>query len=291
MSGAISEAAVSLPTPALRPWIAQYAGFHAAGVPPGLHFGLPSTAIDLIISLDAPIDVVKMPNAAQQPEAFTALVTGLQTAPAVIRQGGEVFGLHVFIQPFAVRSILGVASAELSSLVVHLSNIWGNRAGDIVEMLRAARTWPERFAILDRAFLAKLKPASADPAIAWAWQRLAQSRGSLSVQRLADETGYGRRHFTDRFRDLIGVAPKSAARVFRFKRACRMIADQRPSLAHVAIACGYYDQAHLTREWNALAGCSPREWIARELPFLQDYELGDGDNEPDDFESVHQSFV
>ena len=110
---------------------------------------------------------------------------------------------------------------------------------------------------------------------------------SVPIQLLADEIGYSRRYFSERFRDAIGVTPKSAARVFRFERACRLIADRRPSLAHVAIACGYYDQAHLTREWNALAGCSPKAWIARELPFLQDYELGGRDNELDDFESVY----
>jgi hypothetical protein len=49
--------------------------------------------------------------------------------------------------------------------------------------------------------------------------------------------------------------------------------------------------SHLTREWHALAGCSPKAWIARELPFLQNYELGGGDNESDDLESLHQSFV
>jgi AraC-like DNA-binding protein len=83
-------------------------------------------------------------------------------------------------------------------------------------------------------------------------------------------------------RAAIGVTPKCAARVFRFERACRLIKDERAGLAHVAASCAYFDQAHLTHEWNALAGCSPREWIARELPFLEDYELGGRDNECDD---------
>src|SRR5262249_9364644 len=154
--------------------------------------------------------------------------------------------------------------------VLNLSDIWGNRAGDLVETLLSAGTWRERFAMLDQAFLAKLGPAGQRPEIAWAWQRLRKSHGSVPIQRLADEIGYSRRHFSDRFREAVGVTPKSAARVFRFKRACRLIADERPSLAHVALACGYYDQAHLTREWNALAGCSPRAWVLSELPFLQD---------------------
>ena len=291
MSSPVSDTAVSLPAPALRPFISQYAGFRASGVPPGVHFGLPSSDVDLIISLGRPIDLLQMPNSTQRPSAFRALVSGLQDAPAVVRQGGDAFGLHVFIKPLGVRAVLGVASAEISSLVLNLSDIWGNCTARLLEMLLGADSWPQRFAMLDRAFISELKPARPEPEISWAWARLAKTRGSVPVQQLAAETGYSRRHFTERFREAVGVAPKLAARVFRFERACRLIADKRASLAHVAVACGYYDQAHLTREWCALAGCSPNAWIARELPFLQDYELGGRDNESDELESMHQSFV
>jgi len=166
MSTPVSETAVSLPAPALRHLITGYAGFRASGVPPGTHFGLPSSDVDLIVSLSRPIEVVQMPNSAQRPAAFTALVSGLQDAPAVVRQGGDVFGLHVFIKPLGVRAILAVASAELSSLVVNLSDIWGNGTRDLVDMLLAARTWRERFAILDGAFLAKLNSTPSQPEIA-----------------------------------------------------------------------------------------------------------------------------
>ena len=61
----------------------------------------------------------------------------------------------------------------------------------------------------------------------------------------------------------------------RFQRACRMLERPRhPGLAGVAAACGYYDQAHLTREWNELAGCTPTLWMAEELPSVQDAGAG-----------------
>jgi AraC-like DNA-binding protein len=291
MSGLIADTAVKLPAPALSPFVTQYAGFRASGLPSGVHFGLPSSCVDLIISLGHPIEVVEMPNSVQRPSALTALVSGLQDVPSIVRQDGTAFGLHVFIKPLGVRAILGVASAEIASLVLNLSDIWGKRAEDLVEMLLGADTWHQRFAILDRAFASKLNPTSPQPEISWSWRRFAKSHGSVPVQQLADEIGYSRRHFSERFRDAIGVAPKLAARVFRFERACRLIADHRLSLAQVAISCGYYDQAHLTHEWYAFAGCSPKAWMARELPFLQDYELGGSDNEWYDFESVHPTFL
>ena len=47
-------------------------------------------------------------------------------------------------------------------------------------------------------------------------------------------------------------------------------------VADVAMASGFHDQAHMVREWHALASCTPREWVLGELPFLQDYEIGGG---------------
>ena len=67
-------------------------------------------------------------------------MAGLQNAPAIVRQGGDAFGLHVFIKPLGVRAILGVASSEISSLVLNLYDIWGNCARGLIEVLLAAGT-------------------------------------------------------------------------------------------------------------------------------------------------------
>ncbi len=281
MDSSVSETAVSLPAPSLRPFIRRYAGFRITGMSRGEHFGLPSSDVDLIISLGPRIEVLQMPNSAQAPASFSALVAGLQQAPALLRNGTEVFGLHVFMTPLGAAAILGVPSCALSMQVTALSNLWPSCATPLVERLRSADSWLDRFAILDETFIARLDPRPIRPDIEWAWRRLRSAHGAVSIGRLAGEVGFSRRHFSERFRHEIGVTPKAAARVFRFERACRIIQDKRWSLALVAAACGYSDQAHMSREWQALAGSSPRQWIARELPFLQDYELGgDDDGEP-----------
>jgi AraC-like DNA-binding protein len=59
--------------------------------------------------------------------------------------------------------------------------------------------------------------------------------------------------------------------VARFERSRRLIQDgEHRTLADVAATAGYYDQAHMTREWNEIAGCPPTTWIAEELPSVQD---------------------
>ena len=54
----------------------------------------------------------------------------------------------------------------------------------------------------------------------------------------------------------VGLTPKQAARVLRFERAGGLLRSGRYDLAMVAAEAGYYDQAHLSNEWRALAGCT-----------------------------------
>ena len=60
----------------------------------------------------------------------------------------------------------------------------------------------------------------------------------------------------------------------RFDRARRLLqrrvaAGQAPALADLAAECGYCDQAHLAREFRALAGCPPSQWLAEEFRNVQ----------------------
>jgi transcriptional regulator GlxA family with amidase domain len=90
----------------------------------------------------------------------------------------------------------------------------------------------------------------------------------------ACQVGWSSRHLRTRFARETGLSPKHAARVVRFDRARRMLlhrvlAGGRPELARLAAVTGYVDQAHLAREFRALAGCPPTTWLAEEFPDVQ----------------------
>ena len=94
-----------------------------------------------------------------------------------------------------------------------------------------------------------------------------------------DETGWSRRHVTERFRRQLGVSPKAYARLLRFEHASALL-NEKPrgrTLADVAMEAGYYDQSHLTRDFVALAGMTPGAvaadaGAAPEVRFVQDAE-------------------
>lgn len=108
-------------------------------------------------------------------------------------------------------------------------------------------------------------------------RRLLACHGRARVDPLMDETGWSRRHVTERFRRQLGVSPKAYARLLRFEHASALLSEQPPTrtLADVAMEAGYYDQSHLTRDFVALAGMTPgavAAGAAPEVRFVQEAE-------------------
>jgi AraC-like DNA-binding protein len=182
------------------------------------------------------------------------------------------------MSPLGARALLGVPAGELASLDFHGADVLGPLAAQIQERLQEGATWPRRFEILNELLLARALSPAAQPGISrevrYAWQALLRSGGRISVAQLAADTGWSDRHLRAKFRQEIGLTPKAAARVVRFDRARRRLVDRvraggRPDLAELAADGGYYDQAHLDREFAALAGCAPTAWLAQEFRYVQ----------------------
>jgi AraC-like DNA-binding protein len=179
-------------------------------------------------------------------------------------------GMQLDLTPQGARSLLGLPAGELSPAVVHLEDVVGPTARELHERLCDAPTWPARFELLAGALRRApraLQPAA--PVLDHAWRLLVG--GPARVGDVARTVGYTRRHLNERFATEFGLTPKQAARVARFDRSRRALQAGAGSLAAVAAACGFYDQAHMAREWNDLAGVPPSRWLADEdLPFVQD---------------------
>ncbi|MFC9228253.1 helix-turn-helix domain-containing protein [Streptomyces decoyicus] len=272
----MDEHPLARPAPPLRPYVSSYAGYRQAGVPPGRHRGLPSPRLTLIFTLDEPLTLAGHPDPGQAPGTYGTLIGGLHTGPALITHQGRQSGIQVGLHPLGARALLGLPAGELASIYLPADAVLGRQGTDLGERLRTARSWPERFALLDAYLLRCLSRepcgpgAGPVPEVVRAWRLLARSRGAAPVATLAEDVGWSTRHLTARFRQETGLTPKSAARVIRFDRARRLLGDAArsgtpPLLADLAVRCGYFDQAHLAREFRSLARCPPSQWLAEEF--------------------------
>jgi AraC-like DNA-binding protein len=282
--GAVREYLRVRPAPQLRPLIAFYSGYRECGVAPGQHVGLPSPYLTLILTLDEPLTVRAHPDPRQPGGRYETLIGGLHTGPALIEHQGSQAGIQVALSPLGALPLLGLPAGEIAGLDLPAEVVWGDFAYQLREQLCAVAGWAQRFAILDRLLITRLHQVTGTgtavqrrplaPEVTRAWQHLLTRAGDVSVADLAAETGWSARYLQQRFRAATGLTPKAAARVIRFDRARRVlmasaVAGRTVGLADLAAGAGYYDQAHLARDFRHLAGRPPSSWLAAELRNVQ----------------------
>lgn len=258
--------AASRPHPALRPFLDSYVGYwEEAGGPSGMRT-LPTRSAVVIINMGPPLHLAT-PDPGFPARAFGSFVAGMHNGPGRYDHPGRQRGIQLDLTPLGAYTLFGVAMHELTNIAVELGDLLGPAAETFVERLAETPGWAARFDLLDALLLRRLDigPSPA-PEVSRAWDLLSGTDGRITVTELAGEIGWSRKHLVNRFREQVGLPPKVMGRVLRFHRALDLMTHGVPSWVDVAVTCGYYDQAHLNREFRALAGCTPTELIAAQAP-------------------------
>lgn len=263
------EMVFGAPHSSLRPHVSRYCGYRERTTFVRRRES-PRGEVVLIINLGQPMRVLDPFCPAKAASYHTGFVAGLTDTVTITDSAGESSGFQVDFTPIGARLLLGRPCGELTNQVVSLTELFGRQAQRVVERLREAVNWPARFAMMDALLVRRfVTMPGVSPDLEWAWRRLVQTSGRLPIAALAAELGCSRKHVTSRFNQEIGLGPKVLGRVLRFDGLMTSLSEglvSGGSLAELAHRFGYYDQAHLIRDFRAFAGITPTEHIRRTLP-------------------------
>jgi AraC-like DNA-binding protein len=229
----------------------------------------PSGLATLVFNLGDDLRVEHPASTRTAYPAGTAFYTGLSSTCAITETDRSQEGAQVMLTPLGARRLVGAPLDEIGDRLIDPADLFGAAASEMIDRLQEAPSHTDRLAILEQEMTRRLalsgSPLPRD--LAWAMRRLESSRGRVAVNALAAELGCSRKHLTVRFRQEFGMAPKLFARVVRFDHAVRRLRQGRvASWAELASACGYADQAHLTRDFSEFAGSPPAAFAERMLP-------------------------
>ena len=262
--------AVSPVPRALLPYVTAIVAYDVDVGAPGIHRGLPGPEVTLELPLDQPLDVEWAGRPASRRREWSC-VSGLHTRAATIHHDGRQHGVSVHLTVAGARALLGLPSGELAGQLAtldevdpglrHLPEALADAPGDAV-------------ATTARALLDALARRGEPAARAEVGRALARLTRGARVAETAADVGYSRRRLQDLVRAECGLSPGDLRRVARLARSRQALVlavrDRRGTLADVAAVTGYADHAHMTRDWAALAGCTPSTWVREEFPFVQD---------------------
>ena len=140
----------------------------------------------------------------------------------------------------------------------------------------AAPTLTEKFGLMETILTARMN------ADIYGWERvqhavrtLARMDGTLSIRDLSDGIGMSQKHLNTQFKRMVGVTPKSLARVMKLQNVLYSIDPRQPAnWADIAYSCHYYDQAHFNRDFQAFTGLNPTTYARLRADVFGDLQPG-----------------
>src|SRR4029453_6466375 len=154
--------------------------------------------------------VVKILDSAHCPPAF---VMGAHGSSTVVEGDCAPSYLEVWLAPLGAYTLLGLPLQELSDQIVDLVDVLDGAGRRLGEQLRETPGRRGRVARLDQFLLGGMAGGPRpSPEVGWAWQRLVTTGGGVPIGRIADEVGWSQRHLIVRFRQQVGLRPKTTAR-------------------------------------------------------------------------------
>lgn len=161
--------------------------------------------------------------------------------------------LGVRFRPGMWNAQLGVPGDRITDQILPLDYLWGSRAAGLRDRLAEAGSVEQWIGALEESLPAAETTGPVQRALAW----MAARHGCVSIDELADQAGLSARQFRRACLAQTGLTPKFLARVLRFRHAQERVHAHPCAFAHLALDCGYYDQAHFINEFRELSGRTP----------------------------------
>jgi AraC-like DNA-binding protein len=185
-------------------------------------------------------------------------VIGFQSRSLGAISRGLTRALGVEFYPWGALRLLGLQQGLQGVYDVQLGAEYARLAAQIDSLLGSADL-PAAVEVLEDWLLKRAQNVSleATPAVQ-AGALLYAAGGQVRITDIADQVGVSLRQLQRSFNQEVGITPKTLARIIRFEGAHNKIwLEPKRDLSQLAFELGYADQAHLTREFQALAQVTP----------------------------------
>jgi AraC-like DNA-binding protein len=224
---------------------------------------LPTGTVELVINLrEDRLQVFDRQNTDRLRNFRGSMICGPHSEFFVIESGLDELILGVHFKPGGARPFLKVPTGELHNAHVSLDTLWGAKAVALRDRLLDPKTPEARFRILEQCLMAQVAwPWAWHPAVAFALKEFQGVPHARTISDVAEQIGISQRRFIQVFRDEVGLTPKLFCRVRRFQEVLRLIGRGRVEWVDVALACGYYDQAHFINDFQAFSGLNPTAYV------------------------------
>ena len=225
---------------------------------------LPDGCVELILNFGAQFREQK--DDGQQESQPMQFLVGQMTRPMLISPNGRVELVGIRFHPGGTLPFFRVDMQELTNRVVELGALSHDLELKFVSRMDEARYLPSmslKIVMLEEMLTSMLRDSKHDSRLIELAAKIVARGGQITVSELADDAGVSSRQLERRFLSEVGIGPKLLCRILRFQQVFRAVERNDSGWAAVATDCGYYDQAHLIRDFQQFARQTPAVLFAQ----------------------------
>jgi len=172
-----------------------------------------------------------------------------------IHQAGDYFGIRFY--PGALRHFFNLNLSEITGQLVDEQYFPCRYFPGLAEDIYRQADFMSRVGVCERWLLHNFAPRGTDR-FDVSLDLIYQSLGTIEVNALSKKTGMSSRHLNRLYQQHIGISTKNFAQIVRIQNASKQLFNKPDDSLEVALALGFYDQAHFLKEYKRQLLLSPR---------------------------------
>ncbi|MEC5147684.1 helix-turn-helix domain-containing protein [Chitinophaga sp. 212800010-3] len=237
-------------------WISEATGSEQVRI-------LPDTCADIIFNIGE--DTIVMDGLEENLAPGAAFVVGTMTTFRDVVAAPGTIMLGIRFKPGGLHAFTRVPMQQLTDQHLMLPAMEATWQQQLAFLPESNTTLPEKISKIEHFLLERL-PATG--AVAGSIQQglslITRQKGNIAVATLGEQTYMSQRSFERHFLQAVGISPKTFACIIRFINIRRQLkAGVGERFLSLALGNGYYDHAHLTREFREFSGESPSSYQQR----------------------------
>lgn len=178
---------------------------------------------------------------------------------------GDYFG--IWFCPAALRHFFNLNLSEISGQIVDSKYFGCRRFSQLHDQIYSCNDFSESVSVCE-IWLLENYSRKLIPQFDKALSLIYQSSGNERIENVADRVGWSSRHLNRQFLQHIGLSTKAFSNVIRAQNVCKQLYCQVADPINNSIDFGYYDQAHLIKEFKKHFKSPPSRFIGR---FMSDF--------------------
>ncbi len=218
---------------------------------------VPDSFVEMIFNYGAPMLLEQ--GDGSRLELPRVYINGLQKKPLRFLSQGDAQFIAVRFYAWTVQPLF----ERQPNGIIGLDGRWNDLADSLGAAVRRSGH-AEAVASLQQVMVDAYKRVHPDLLpVRTAGNLLYDTRGLLDMEALADRSYLSLRQLERRFKELIGMTPKSFARLIRYEAVRnRLYLHPSTPLVDLVYEFGYTDQAHLTHDFKSFTSVTPGEFAA-----------------------------